>query len=348
MTSIFYKIQVFVFYALLFLFPVHVVFIRLKNFLYDYKLIRPKKTKPTIISIGNISLGGTGKTPLTIALVKLLKKQGYKVGVSTRGHGRKNERASFLMKDKNWFVKDFYKHWRASGDEAVLLKNNLGSVPIYVSKDKAGAAKYLHEKCGCDIVILDDGFQHRRVYRDIDIVLLDSNEGLNKIFPYGALREPIIGLKRADIIINTNAGDKKKEGGGFALKWRYNDYLLFAGISENKTEGLGSLKQYNSILSLCANGSPVSFQKTLRSLKIDYKKFLIYPDHYPFKEKDIKKINSFVDSNKIDLILCTEKDLIKLKQYKKMLRAPLAAITINYSLNSNLEKGVLNKIKEIV
>ena len=74
----------------------------------------------------------------------------------------------------------------------------------------------------------------------------------------------------------------------------------------------------------------------------------MYPDHYPFKEKDIKKINSFINNNKIDLILCTEKDLIKLKQYKEILSAPLAAITINYSLSSSLEKGVLDKIRELV
>ena len=346
MTSVFYKIKVFVFYWFLFLFPIHVIFIRLKNFFYDYNLIKPKKTKPTIISIGNISLGGTGKTPFTIAIAKLLTHQGYKVGVSTRGHGRENEGSSFLMKDKNWFVKDFYKHWRVAGDETVLLKNNLDNVPVYVSKNKTKAAENLYEKEGCDVVLLDDGFQHRKLYRDIDIVLFDHSEKANKIFPYGALRESIIGLKRADIIISTNVVGNKE--GGFALKWGYNDYLLVADNPKNKAEGFEVLNQYSNILSLCAIGSPASFQKTLESLKINYQQSLIYPDHYPFKEKDVKKINSFVKDNKIDLILCTEKDLIKLKQYKEVLGAPLAAITINYSLSSSLEKGILDKIREMV
>ena len=346
MTSVFYKIKVFVFYWFLFLFPIHVIFIRLKNFFYDYNLIKPKKTKPTIISIGNISLGGTGKTPFTIAIAKLLTHQGYKVGVSTRGHGRENEGSSFLMKDKNWFVKDFYKHWRVAGDETVLLKNNLDNVPVYVSKNKTKAAENLYEKEGCDVVLLDDGFQHRQLYRDIDIVLFDHSEKANKIFPYGALRESIIGLKRADIIISTNVVGNKE--GGFALKWDYNDYLLVADNPKNKAEHFEVLNQYSNILSLCAIGSPASFQKTLESLKINYQQSLIYPDHYPFKEKDVKKINSFVKDNKIDLILCTEKDLIKLKQYKEVLGAPLAAITINYSLSSGLEKGILDKIREMV
>ena len=346
MTSVFYKIKVFVFYWFLFLFPIHVIFIRLKNFFYDYNLIKPKKTKPTIISIGNISLGGTGKTPFTIAIAKLLTHQGYKVGVSTRGHGRENEGSSFLMKDKNWLVKDFYKHWRVAGDETVLLKNNLDNVPVYVSKNKTKAAENLYEKEGCDVVLLDDGFQHRQLYRDIDIALFDHSEKANKIFPYGALRESIIGLKRADIIISTNVVGNKE--GGFALKWDYNDYLLVADNPKNKAEDFEVLNQYSNILSLCAIGSPASFQKTLESLKINYQQSLIYPDHYPFKEKDVKKINSFVKDNKIDLILCTEKDLIKLKQYKEVLGAPLAAITINYSLSSSLEKGILDKIREMV
>jgi len=346
MTSLFYKIKVFVFYWFLFFFPIHIVFIRLKNFFYDYKLIRPKKTKPIVVSIGNVSLGGTGKTPLTIAIAKLLTHQGYKVGVSTRGHGRKKGGSSFLMEDKNWFVKDFYKHWRVAGDETVLLKNNLDNVPIYVSKDKTKAAESLYEKEGCDVVLLDDGFQHRKLYRDIDIVLFDHGQKTNKTFPYGALREPIIGLKRADVIIGTNVVDNKKEG--FVLQWGYNEYLLVADSPENKTEGFEVLNQYNSVLSLCAIGSPEKFQKTLEKLKINYKQSLVYPDHYPFKEKDIKKINSFINNNKIDLILCTEKDLIKLKQYKEILSAPLAAITINYSLSSSLEKGVLDKIRELV
>ena len=250
------------------------------------------------------------------------------------------------MKDKNWFVKDFYKHWRVAGDETVLLKNNLDNVPVYVSKNKTKAAENLYEKEGCDVVLLDDGFQHRQLYRDIDIVLFDHSEKANKIFPYGALRESIIGLKRADIIISTNVVGNKE--GGFALKWDYNDYLLVADNPKNKAEDFEVLNQYSNILSLCAIGSPASFQKTLESLKINYQQSLIYPDHYPFKEKDVKKINSFVKDNKIDLILCTEKDLIKLKQYKEVLGAPLAAITINYSLSSSLEKGILDKIREMV
>ena len=167
--------------------------------------------------------------------------------------------------------------------------------------------------------------------------IIGNNEKLNRIFPYGGLRESVVGLRRADLIISTIT-DEHEDEKNLTLKWAYNDYLLIAGTPENKTEELRSLEQYNNILSLCAIGTPENFQKTLKSLNIHYKQSLVYPDHYPFKEKDINKINAFIEKNKIDIILCTEKDLVKLKQHKKMLGVPLAAITINYSFSEGLEK----------
>ena len=98
---------------------------------------------------------------------------------------------------------------------------------------------------------------------------------------------------------------------------------------------------------MCAIGDPESFKKTLEFLKIGSKELLIYPDHYPFKKRDVYKINRFINKNGVDAVLCTEKDLIKLKQYKKMIKVPVGAITINYSLNSEIEKEILLKIKEV-
>jgi len=337
MTSLFYKIKVFVFFTFLFLFPVHIILIRAKNFLYDHNLIKAKKSKPIVISVGNISLGGAGKTPFTIALSSFLKKQGYSVGVAVRGHGRKNEKDSFLMKDQGWDI---------AGDETILLQNNLGTIPIYVSKNKFDAANHLYNEKNCEIVIMDDAFQHRKIYRDIDIVLVakETAESKNKkLFPYGQLREPIINLKRADMIIETKSSESKK--GGFVLNWGYKQSLL---MPDGETCSLGVLKGYNNILSLCAIGSPKSFEKTLGFLKINYKKSLHYPDHYPFTKKDIDKLNVFIKKNNIDAIVCTEKDLIKLKEYKQMLKVPLGAIMLDYSLGQDIEGAVLIKIKEIV
>ena len=156
--------------ALLFVFPLHLIFIFLKNFLYDFRVLKGEKVDAKIISIGNIALGGTGKTPTTIAIANFLERNGYTVGIVTRGHGRENISNSFLLKNQSW---------KECGDEVVILKNNTSSnTRIFVSLDKIYAAKQL-SNMGCNIVLLDDGFQHRRIDRDIDIVLLGP-ENQNK------------------------------------------------------------------------------------------------------------------------------------------------------------------------
>ena len=187
-----------IFSFILFLFPIHLVFIKIKNFLYDNNIIDPIKIDTKIISIGNVSLGGAGKTPFTIALSNFLKeKMGVSVGVVTRGYGRRNSHHNFLFNNHSW---------QDCGDEVIVLTNNLSrSIPVYISSNKILGAKEL-SSLGCDIVILDDAFQHRKLGRDIDIVLLSPDELVpknKKTFPWGLLREPFYNIKRANIIIAT-------------------------------------------------------------------------------------------------------------------------------------------------
>ena len=347
MNSFYYGLKVWALVIFLSLFPIHIFLIRIKNFLYDYNFWKPKKSRAKVISVGNLSLGGSGKTPFTIALSKFLISKNYSVGIVATGHGRNNNNfffgQSFLMENQSW---------EEAGDETVLLKNNLNDVPIYVSwgkKNKVHGVNYLSEKNNCDIVILDDAFQHRKVYRDLDIVLISSDDlmGSQKMFPYGLLREPVLGLKRANMVIETKGNLFNEDSGAqnqFILHWEFNDYLL---MPNDETCAISVLEKYNNILSLCAIGNPESFKKTLELLKITPKKSLVYPDHYPFKKRDIHKINQFINKNGVDAILCTEKDLIKLKQYKKMIKIPVGAITINYCLNSEIEKEILSKIREV-
>ena len=176
------KLLMHVLSALLFVFPLHLIFIFLKNFLYDFEVLKGEKVDAKIISIGNIALGGTGKTPTTIAIANFLERNGYTVGIVTRGHGRENISNSFLLKNQSW---------KECGDEVVILKNNTSSnTRIFVSLDKIYAAKQL-SNMGCNIVLLDDGFQHRRIGRNIDIVLLgpeNQNKKCQLIYPYGLLR----------------------------------------------------------------------------------------------------------------------------------------------------------------
>ena len=189
--------------VILFLFPIHSFFIKIKNYFYDKNIISPTKVCATVISVGNISLGGTGKTPFVIALSNFLVQRGKSVGVLTTGHGRKNS-DSFLFKNQSV---------ERAGDETLVLKKNLSSsIPIYVSKNKILGSKKL-VSLGCDTIVLDDAFQHRKIYRDIDVVLVNPDElkeKNKKTFPWGVLREPFYNINRANIII-TNKINLYKE-----------------------------------------------------------------------------------------------------------------------------------------
>lgn len=283
--------------ALLFVFPVHLVFIFLKNLLYDFGVFKGEKVGAKVISIGNIALGGTGKTPTTIAITNFLEKNGYSVGVVSRGHGRKNISNNFLLKNQNW---------RECGDEVVLLKNNTSSnTRIFVSLNKVYAAKKL-SKMGCNIVILDDGFQHRKIDRDIDVVLLgpeNQNKRCQFIYPYGLLREPLCYLKRADITINTKNNLIKDTGlkSDHTLDLKIKEEIL----SSSSIKNIHALANKSGIVSVCSIGDPGSFSKTLEGININVDKKLVFPDHWPFSLNDVKEINRLSIKEGLKHIVCT-------------------------------------------
>lgn len=320
----------------LFFFPIHLLFIKIKNFAYDNNVLKPTIIDRTVISVGNISLGGSGKTPFTIALSNFLYKKGFSVGVITRGYGRKNSHDSFLLDQQSW---------EDCGDETLVLKNNLDpSIPIYVSKNKIFAAETL-AKMGCDIIILDDAFQHRKISRDIDIVLLTPDELVNKnkkTFPWGLLREPFYNIKRANMVITTKENlynEKKSKKYTLSLNTKFQDELLCS--IKNTNTNIESLSKINSLLSICAIGKPESFHNSLRSLKINPLKDLTYSDHYNFTKKDVDIIIDKIKKYSIKGIVCTEKDWVKLISFQDEIVIPIYAVRLNYSLNKDIEKTVL-------
>ena len=322
--------------TLLFVFPVHLFFIFLKNLLYDFGVLKGKKIDAKVISVGNIALGGTGKTPTTIAIANFLEKNGYSVGIVTRGHGRENISNSFLLKNQSW---------RECGDEVVLLKNNTSSnTRIFVSLNKVYAARQL-SKMGCNIVLLDDGFQHRRIDRDIDIVLLgpeNQNKWCQLIYPYGLLREPFCYLKRANITIST----KNNLINGAGLK---SDHTLDLKIKEevlssSSIKNIHELANKSGIVSVCSIGDPDSFSKTLEGININVDKKLVFSDHWPFSLYDVEKINHLAIKGGLKHIVCTEKDFVKLVEFKQYLKIDINAIVMNHRLSKEIERDILTRL----
>ena len=174
--------------------------IAIRNYCYDSNLFNIHSIDCPVISIGNLSIGGTGKTPLTIYLAKILINNGFQPGIISRGY-RRISKEEIVVSDG----KKIHKDWRLCGDEPFMIAKLLSNVPIIVNNNKVVSSKRLIKDFNVNVILLDDAFQHRKIARDVDIVLYNST--INKkdlcLLPLGILREPIKNISRANIIIAT-------------------------------------------------------------------------------------------------------------------------------------------------
>ena len=265
--------------------------IQIRNLLYDLGLFKIYHTAPLVISVGNIEVGGTGKTPFTVTLAKKLKKRGYSVAILTRGY-KGRLRGTHLVLPEH-LAEDV-------GDESLLMART-SSIHVVKSPDRVAGARFAHKELGTQIVIMDDGFQHRRIYRDLDIVLVAGNVQTDAPLPMGSLREPVTSLKRANFIIYTK--DSPQQSGLRAE-------LVPKGLvdARGNRHDLEIIKG-KKVLAVCGLARPKSFFFTLERLGAEVEP-LALRDHHQYTDKNIQTIEQ-IASNK-DLIITTQKDMVKL------------------------------------
>ena len=259
--------------------------ISVRHFLYQKKFLTINRVSVPVIVVGNITVGGTGKTPLVIALVKELQKQGFHPGIITRGYRGKNKSwPCIVQKDSDAFL---------LGDEAVLLAQKTG-VPVVAGPCRFDDAKLLIEKFSVDIIISDDGLQHYALYRDVEIAVIDGMRGFGNGFclPAGPLREPVSRLNTVNFVM-TN---------GIEMRFVIDDIV---NIVDNNKKLLNY--EDKKIIAIAAIGNPDRFFHSLKEkeLVFDTKKF---PDHYHFQKSDLEKLS-------YDIIIMTEKDAVKCRQF---------------------------------
>lgn len=273
-----------------FLSIVYTLVISIRNYLYDTRILRAYMVVPVVISIGNIEVGGTGKTPFAITLAEGLHKRGYNVAIVTRGYKGKLRRTIRVLKDHS--PDDV-------GDEALLMAR-LADVPVIKAHDRIDGATYAKRMFNSDIVILDDGFQHRRIYRDMDIVLVGRDLDQEGLIPLGHLREPASSLGRADLVIYTRSGGSQEANASFIP-----DSLI--GI--DGTNRGASYLQGKDVLAFCGIARPDFFFQAVEGFGAKVKP-LRFKDHHNYTLKDVKMIKDAAGHK--DLIITTEKDMIKL------------------------------------
>lgn len=283
----------------------------LKNKLYDYKILRPKKVNAYVISVGNMTTGGVGKTPVVLEIARYLIKQGEKVAIISRGYGGKlsNKKVNVISDGQSVFYTAYM-----AGDEPFWLAQKASGVCVLTCKDRYKAAKYAVENFGVTKIILDDGFQHRKFHRDLDIVLMDSKMGLGneKLLPAGPLREGAEALDRIDklLIVSKNVDHTKAEKFARIMEKRLKldtqlcytepDYIYNIKTGEKLEEG-------EAITAICAIGQPQQFFDFLSAYYIKDK--IALDDHHQYSPIDLVDIKGN--------IVTTEKDAVKLLRFDK-------------------------------
>ena len=274
--------------------------IRVRRSAYTRGMLQPHRVGKPVVVVGNLTVGGTGKTPLVIWLARQLSGRGVKVGIVSRGYGSKPDDALRLVSEES--------NWREVGDEPLLLLRGTGCLTI-VARDRVAGARALVAK-GVDVVIADDGLQHLRLARDCEIVVIDGVRGFGngRVLPAGPLREPISRLTEADlVVVNGVAEHASLQRPGASVEARALQMSLVAGeaLRLDRQEPSRPLELFRDrrVHAVAGIGNPARFFRDLRARGLDIIEHA-FADHHPFVPRDL----SFED----DLpVLMTEKDAVK-------------------------------------
>lgn len=282
----------------------------IKNSLYAAKILKPIKAPIKVISIGNLSFGGTGKTPTSIEVIKFLQNKNKKVCFVTRGYKSKWERRGGILSDG----KKIMGTWQESGDEAFLAAQNLPGAGIFIGRNRYKSCLNAAQM-GFEIAVLDDAFQHRKLFRDIDIVLLsEDRDGFFREFPSSLKRADILLMKK-NALFSPPLSSLIKKG---APRIPIHKYTIFpqgifpAGKSLPPADA--DFFKDKKTLAFCGIAKPERFFSLLNELGIEPVQRIIYPDHHPFPNSSIKKILETALREKFSAIITTEKDAVKIEQ----------------------------------
>jgi tetraacyldisaccharide 4'-kinase len=289
--------------------------VRTRSFLYSLQWLKPRTLPCPVISVGNITVGGTGKTPLVMALTKVLMAKGMVVAILSRGYKRTKTSESVVSDGKTILLSP-----EESGDEPFLMAKVCQRTPVLVGKNRFINGQIALQRFGVKGLILDDGFQHLSLCRDINILLIDSHIGFGDrhLLPRGILREPLSQLRRADLFLLAKAKDPEtcqlleKEiyeiHPSAQVFHSHYEPMSLVGPKEEQEE-LDSLKGKN-ILAFSGIAHPDSFSSLLRKCGMKIVREAIFPDHHLYTAKDLSYIED--QAKGVDGIVTTEKDMVKL------------------------------------
>ena len=301
--------------------------VRARNRCYDWGLVNVHRVAAPVVSVGNLTLGGTGKTPMVEWLARWFQSRGVRIAVVSRGYGAEAG---------------------SPNDEALELAQKLPGVPHFQDPDRVAAARRAIEQSDCEVILLDDAFQHRRIARNLDLVLLDACDpfGYGRIFPRGTLREPAAALRRAGVIVLSRA-DMLEPARREPTWHRVRRIAPEAACAEaahvpvgvrSASGGTASLDALlgKRVAAFCAIGNPAGFRHTLEHSGVRPAGWRVFPDHHRYTPADIQALAAWAERLEAAAAVCTHKDLVKVGA-DRLGSLPLWAVCVEFRFLSGQE-----------
>jgi len=335
--------------------PLYSVIISLRNLFFDKSVFKTVKVNAKVISVGNINVGGSGKTPLVIYVTNLLKNAGFKVGVLSRGYGRKSHGYKLVCKGN-----EILTSVEECGDEIYHTALEC-KVPAAVSENRVKGARKFIEEAQIDLIMLDDAFQHRWIDRDADLVIIDQsfvnskNFFTHNLLPAGDLREGFESLKRSDAII-LNRKFLEKEEIIFEMKnhfekrkifTAYYKAICFVDVMRKIEYNLDDFKGQDSLV-VSGIANPKSFLNILNKVHVNTKNKMIFRDHKNYTLKEVQQIRKQFYITNSHSVLTTEKDAVKLSRFKREFDdTDIFYLKINLCMDDeeSFKQYLINKLK---
>jgi tetraacyldisaccharide 4'-kinase len=280
-----------------------------RNSLYQRGALRSRALRGPVVSVGNLSMGGSGKTPFVILLGELLRARGLRFDVLSRGYGRQTKGVAVV--DPAGSARDF-------GDEPLLIARRLG-VPVIVGEDRFHAGEVAESRFGRQLHVLDDGFQHRSLARDFDIVLVTSEDVQDRLLPAGRLREPVNSLIRADAVVLSDEASPHSPSVAGKLVWRIRRGIVAHDVPARP-------------VGFCGIARPRNFFRDLESAGIEAQAEAVFRDHHRYSEQDVSDLAKLRERSQADGFVTTEKDAINLGGFLAALQ-PIAVVRVTMELS---------------
>jgi len=298
-----------------------------RNRAYDAGRREIQRVERPVVSVGNLTLGGTGKTPLVAYLARWYRRLGVRVSIVSRGYGAGASGAN---------------------DEALELEQQLPDVPHVQDADRVLAARIAIDELDTQLILLDDGFQHRRLDRDLDIVLLDALDpfGLEHVFPRGLLREPVEALRRADVVALSRS-NLIDEAARATIRRRVErlapdaQWIETSHVPRGLLNAAGETEPWQALAgkrlgAFCGLGNPAGFRQTLARCGLEPAAFREFPDHHRYTREDVESLSKWGAEERLETLLCTHKDLVKLG-VTSLGHIPLWALAIELEVSQGEE-----------